>query len=253
MVGSEFKAWRESHSLTQNQLAERMKVTRTTIQNWEAMPGAVPTAVNMAASFLDSRLKQENSMQGPVTLIYSDGPMFVEPYGPRPRPATMQQEAYPSNVMALARVQALWGRDSFCNPFIIEKDGAPIWNTVELGRVANGTDTDAPSLINLLRKTAQSVRESAHLFVRSGARSMTPDATQQRQAEIQAQADRLDKIADAGLKAAVERDDEIEATFKCLRDLGTQAPNELVFSIHHALEIFSQSWAPRIEGPNFRP
>jgi len=226
-------------------------VTRTTIQNWEATPGVVPPAANMAAFVLDARLKQESPLRGPVTLIYADSPMFVDPYGPRHRPAMMQQEAYPSNVMALARVQALWGRDDFCNPFIIEKDGSPIWNAVELGRIANGTDTDAPVLINLLRKAAQSIRENAHIFVRSGARAMTPDETKQRQGAIDAQADALDEIANAGLVGAVERYVQIEAVFKRLLDLGTRAPDDLVSSVYHALEIFRQTWGPRIEGPNF--
>jgi hypothetical protein len=35
-------------------------------------------------------------------------------------------------------------------------------------------DPGAPTLINLLHKTAQAVRDNSHIFVRSGARSLTP-------------------------------------------------------------------------------
>jgi DNA-binding XRE family transcriptional regulator len=251
LTGSQFKAWRESHGLTQNQIAERMRVTRTTIQNWEAASGLVPLAASMAASVWDARLKQEDPFRGPVTLIYADGPMFVDPYGPRRRPAMMQQESYPSNATALARVQALWGRPAFENPLIIEKDGSLLWNSVELGRVVEGSDLGAPTLVNLLHKTAQAVRENSHIFVRSGARSLTPAETKQRQEAIEAQADALDEIANAGLEAAIEADKRIEAIFQRLRDLGTRAPDDLVSAVSHAIEIFGQTRGPRIEGPNY--
>ena len=100
-------------------------MTRTTIQNWEASAGPLPPMAEMVVEVWDARLKQENPHIGPVTLIYADGPMFVDPYGPRRRPAMMRQSSYPSNAMALARVQELWGDANFHNPFIIERDGRP--------------------------------------------------------------------------------------------------------------------------------
>jgi hypothetical protein len=44
----------------------------------EATP--IPQAVDMSCEIWEARLKQENPDLGPVTLIYSDGPMFVDPY-----------------------------------------------------------------------------------------------------------------------------------------------------------------------------
>lgn len=251
MTGSQFKAWRESHGLTQIQIAEKFKVTRTTIQNWEATPGLIPPLASMAASIWDARMRQENPLLGPVTLIYSDGPMFLDPYGPRRRPAMMQQEPYPSNAMALARVQELWGNDSFHNPFVIEKDGSPVWNAVELGRVVSGEDSGAPTLINLLRISARSIRDNSSVFVRNGPRSLTLAETKKRQNAIEAQADALDEIANAGLDAVIDGQAQIEAAFKRLLDLGTRAPDALVSGVHHALEIFKQRQRPRIEGPNY--
>ena len=153
--------------------------------------------------------------------------------------------------MALARVQALWGSAGFENPLIIEKDGSSLWNIVELGRVVDGSDPGAPTLINILRKTAQAVREHSHIFVRSGARVLTPAEMKQRQEEIEAQADALDEIANAGLEAAIEADERIEAVFQRLRDLGTRAPDDLVSAVAHAVEIFRKTRGPRIEGPNY--
>jgi hypothetical protein len=46
----------------------------------------IPQAVDMSCEIWEHRLKQENPNLGPVTLVYSDGPMFVNPYG-RPTPS----------------------------------------------------------------------------------------------------------------------------------------------------------------------
>jgi hypothetical protein len=209
----------------------------------------------MAAEIWDARLKQENPSLGPVTLIYSDGPMFINPYGPRRRPALMQQESYPTNAMAIARVQELWGRDEFHNPFIIEEGGSPIWNIVELGKVVNGSDTGAPTLINLLRATARSIRANSSVFVRTGPRTLTLAEAAARQQAIEAQADELDQIANSGLQVAINDQPKIEEVFKKLRDLGTRAPDVLVSAVHQALVIFEKSRPrlaePRIDGVNY--
>ncbi len=55
-----------------------------------------------------------------MTLIYTDNPMFINPYGPRRPLAMMKQEPYPTNQAAWARVRALWGRDDVHNPFILK-------------------------------------------------------------------------------------------------------------------------------------
>jgi hypothetical protein len=164
----------ESFGLTQSQMAEKLKVTRTTIQNWEASV-TIPTFAEMSAEVWGRRLKQESPGLGPVTLVYSDGPMFIDPYGPRRRPAMMQQEAYPSNAMALARVQDLWGHSDFFNPFIIAEDQTPLWDSVDLAGVIDGRDPDAPILINLIRMMAKSIRANSTIFVRNGPKMLTPE------------------------------------------------------------------------------
>src|SRR5580700_472130 len=140
MNAQELKTWRDQVGLTQQQFANRLGVTRTTIQNWESAATPIPQAVDTSCEIWEKRLKQENPDLGPVTLVYSDGPMFVNPYGPRRRPAMMQQEPYPTNAAALARVQQLWAREDFHNAFVIEESGEPLWNIVELGRAVGGDD-----------------------------------------------------------------------------------------------------------------
>ncbi len=244
MNGKEFKAWREGVGLTQQQLADRLKVTRTTIQNWEGEATPIPQAVDMSCEIWEARLKQENPDLGPVTLIYSDGPMFVDPYGPRRRLAMMQQEPYPTNTAALARVQQLWDREDFHNAFIIEKSGKPLWNVVELERVVAGEDTGAPTLVNLLRAIAKDVRANSAIFVRSGPRSLTPEEAKKRQQAIEGQADELDRIASSGLRAIIRDQLLIEGAFSKLLALGTKAPDSLVSNVAQALVVFEQNQTP---------
>jgi DNA-binding XRE family transcriptional regulator len=243
MNAKKFKAWRERVGLTQQQLADRLKVTRTTIQNWEGEATAIPQAVDMSCEIWEDRLKQENPHLGPVTLIYSDGPMFVDPYGPRRRLAMMQQEPYPTNTAALARVQQLWGRDNFHNAFIIEKSGNPLWNVVELARVVDGEDTGAPTLVNLLRGIAKSVRANSTIFAR-GPKPLTAAEATKRQQAIEGQADELDRIAGSGLRAIIRDQLLIEGAFSNLLALGTKAPDSLVSNIHQALVVFEQNRPP---------
>jgi hypothetical protein len=240
MNGQEFKAWRERVGLTQQQLADRLKVTRTTIQNWEGEATPIPQAVDMSCEIWEARLKQENPDLGPVTLVYSDGPMFVDPYGPRRRLAMMQQEPYPTNTAALARVQQLWGRDDFHNAFIIEKSGKPLWNIVELARVVDGEDTGAPTLANLLGAIAKSVRANSAIFAR-GPKTLTPAEVKKRQQAIEGQADELDRIGGSGLKSIIRDRLLIEEAFSKLLALGTMAPDSLVSNVAQALVVFEQN------------
>ena len=198
----------------------------------------------MSCQIWEARLKQENPDLGPVTLVYSDGPMFVDPYGPRHRLAMMQQEPYPTNAAALARVQQLSGREDFHNPFIIDKFNTPLWNLPELGGVIDGSDTGAPTLVNLLRSIAKHVRADLANFVRNGAKLPSPTEKQKRQRAIEEQADELDRIANSGLQAIIRDQLRIERVFSQLIELGTKAPDSLVRNVAQALEVFGRSQKP---------
>jgi len=243
MDAKELKVWRERVGLTQQQFADKLGVTRTTIQNWESGATSITHAVDTSCEIWEKRLKQENPDLGPVTLVYSDGPMFVNPYGPRSRPALMQQEPYPTNTAALARVQQLWGREDFYNAFIIEESGVPLWNVVELGRVVDGDDTGAPTVANLLRATAKRVRANSAVFAR-GPKLLDPAEVTERQRTIEAQADELDRIAASGLQAIIRDQPLIEGVFARLIALGTRAPDRLVSNVAQALVVFERDRRP---------
>ena len=132
MRGSEFLEWRKRLSLTQAEAGQKFGVTRATIQNWESESTPIPALVDNGCQLWEQESKKRPDF-GPVTLIYSDAPMFVNPYGPT-RLAMMQRELYATNADALERIYDLWGREDFHNPLIMEESGAIVWNVVELSR-----------------------------------------------------------------------------------------------------------------------
>jgi Helix-turn-helix len=132
MKPDQFKEWRKRLALTQADAGTRFGVTRMTIQNWESGATPIPPMVEMGCEIWEREHRKRDDY-GPVTLIYADGSMFVNPYGPR-RIAMMQRELYPNNGAALARVCELYGRADFHNPFIVNEENDFVWNGVELGR-----------------------------------------------------------------------------------------------------------------------
>lgn len=239
MQAAEFKSWRERLGQTQQQIADRLGVSRTTIQNWESNT-PIPQSVEMSCKVWEHRIRQEDPGLGPLTLIYSDGPMFVDPYGPRRRPAMMQQEPHPTNAAVLARVQQLAGSNSFHNPFVLAADHSPLWNAPELARVIEGKDEGAPTLTNMLRKAAKEVRENSAHYVRSH-RVPTPEEIKAHQSKIDAQADLLDGFADGSLASIVKNQTAIEQVFyKLVHELSTKAPDDLVSGVAFAFNVFDR-------------
>jgi hypothetical protein len=233
MDAAEFSTWRKRVGITQEELAERWAgVTRNTVQNWESGATAIPAAVASACSVWERRLKQENPVLGPVTLIYADGPMFVDPYRPR-RLAMMRQEPFRSNPGAIARVIELWGRDDFHNAFIIEQSGGDLWNAVELGRVVTGQDESAATVPNLLSHLAKYIRATASIVVRSGPRLATPKEANAHQARIEFLATKLDRLAVASRQKAIRYLD-VEDILTELRNLGKHPPDQFAFDLADA-------------------
>jgi DNA-binding transcriptional regulator YiaG len=221
VTGTEFAKWRERTGLTQGAAATRLGVTRTTIQNWESGATGVPTVVNTACQLWERRLKQENPRFGPVTLVYTDGPMFVSPYGRRGPLAMMQQEALPTNAAALGRVLELWGEPSFNSPLIMEETHDILWNAVELRRVAHGEDAGAPTparwRASVIREVAEYLRKTSIRFpVRNGARPATPAEADAWRARAQALIAELDHLADEAAEGAVPRQ-EVEQVLAAAR------------------------------------
>jgi transcriptional regulator with XRE-family HTH domain len=140
MRGEELLEWRKRLGLTQAEVGQKFGVSRATIQNWESESTPIPGAIETGCQIWEKAFKKRPDF-GPVTLIYSDAPMFVNPYGPN-RLAMMHRELYVTNADALERIYDLWGREEFHSPLIMEESGEIVWNVVELSRkVAEVTST----------------------------------------------------------------------------------------------------------------
>ncbi|WP_439402872.1 helix-turn-helix domain-containing protein [Bradyrhizobium sp. DASA03068] len=247
MNGEDFQAWRESFGLTQTVLADRVKVSRTTIQSWENMEGELPQAAANIRHIWDRRLKQESALHGPLTLVYATAPMFVDAYRPHAQRAVMIQEPHPNNAAVLARVQQLSGRVDFHTPFVLENERQDVWNAVELDRVSKGDDHQAPTLQNLLFTISQDVREGAKFYVRAGTKTHTPAQKLAQEGKIHALAEELFQLSSRGLAHIVDSGLRIEEIFKELLMLGTKAPDDLVSAVAFALTALEQSPIPREE------
>ena len=234
MNGTEFKAWREGFKLTQAEVADKFGVTRTTIQNWEAQPGDLPRSVENGWKVWDRRLRQEDPLRGPVTLVYADGPMHIDPYGPRRRVAMMQQEPHPSNAAVLARVQMLAGSPGVFNPFVMEDGAHDIWNMMELHRAIDGRDAEAPTLPNLLRRVADGIRVDAPNFVRSGPRVPTQPEIDMRVSDIALFAQELERIAALSVPEILGEHQTVEAIMAGVRQLGIRPRDALVSAVAQA-------------------
>jgi DNA-binding XRE family transcriptional regulator len=132
MDASEFLSWRKALRYTQAEAAEKLGVSRATIQNWEREFTRVPKMVELACLVLTRRWKKRPEF-GPVALIYADEPMWLGPHCPT-RAASLQCESYASNEVALRQAIRLSKGLGFCNPFLIERDGGIIWTTRDLLR-----------------------------------------------------------------------------------------------------------------------
>jgi hypothetical protein len=185
-------------------------------------------------------VRQEDAGLGPVTLIYSDGPMFRSPYGPPQRLAMMHQEQYAMNAQAIARVCELSGCDDFHNPFIVERAGVTLWNAVELARVVEGSDAEAPTRFNLLsrcsatiRALAEAARSNTAFSVWSGPAVPTPTQREERERRTEALAAELDALASSAMQGAVTYQ-HVDERFTALRGLGKSASNSLISDVAKA-------------------
>jgi hypothetical protein len=228
MNGLDFRRWRTAFGLSQQELAEKMGVTRTTIQNWEAQSEPLNVFVENAVKIWDRRLRQEEPLRGPVTLVFADGPMLLPAHGPR-RAAMMQQELHLSNAAVLARAQMLVGKPFFFNPFVLEGDRHDLWNMVELQRAIDGEDDGAPTMCNLLRWLAADIRDNAPNFVRSGASIPTAQEQKRRVRELNALAVQLERIADGTLAEIIAEYSVVEAILTQVRALGIR-PRDIYVS-----------------------
>jgi transcriptional regulator with XRE-family HTH domain len=227
---ADLKRWREKFGLTQTELGKRFGVTRNTIQNYESGTSALPIPIRQAYAVWDDQLKKEMAELGPVTLCYANGPMWVDPYRPRNQFPMLHQEPFATNAAALARVRMIWGRDDVHGPFILERSGNPLWNQNELARVVDGTDINAPTVRNTIKRLADYMIEHKTVFVRG---VPTVDDINERTSEIHATGHALLKLAAESEERCVTYQ-EFEVLLKRLHDLGSYPTNRQVGDVAHA-------------------
>ena len=233
MTGPELRTWREGHGLSQQELADKTGVSRNTIQNWEGSAGALSKSIMTGIQYLDRRLRQEDPLRGPVTLVYADGPMFISPYGPR-RVAMMQQETHTSNAAVLARVRMLMAGNKFFNPFVMEGEMRDLWNMMELQNAVDGRDEGAPTVANMLQKLAATIRSDAPNYVRTGAKLASQADLDKRVREFHALAVQLERIAEQTLPEILGEYRTIEAILGQVRSLGLRPKDSLVSGLAQA-------------------
>jgi len=132
MDASDFLIWRKSLRYTQAEAAEKLGVSRATIQNWERAFTRVPIMTMLACRVLTRRWKKRPEF-GPVALIYTDEALWLEPGYPT-RAVFVQCESYASNEVAIRQTLRLGENLGFSNPFLIERDGGIVWTTRDLLR-----------------------------------------------------------------------------------------------------------------------
>lgn len=127
-----FKKWRKKLGYTQAEAAEKLDLSRAAIQYWEAEIRPVPLAVELACRELLRRWKQRPDF-GPVTLLYSDDPIWQQA-SPPCGVLLLRSERHPNNERAIKR--AIWLRETMnlITPLIVTDDGNVIWSGPELLR-----------------------------------------------------------------------------------------------------------------------
>lgn len=234
MTKEELREWRERFDLGQDDIAKKFGVTRNTIQNWEHGATSLPAVLDDLCKVWEERLEKEMPELGPVVLCYSDGPMFISPYGPRRKLAMLQHKSFPTNAAAIARVRMLWNQPDFHGPFILEQSGKSLWNQVELARVVNGDDKGAPTPRNALAKIATYVMENHTVFAR-GPKVLAPDEVKKRTSNIEAIGKEIMRLAEECEKRTVEYR-EFEERLERLHKLGFFPPERQVGNVAHTIK-----------------
>ena len=121
-------------------------------------------------------------------------------------------------------------RNDFCNPFIIEKSGADLWNVAELRRVAIREDSNAPTLVNLLKRLAKNIKDTSTIYVRRGPKMLTASEAKDQQRRIEALAKQLDGLAADAIEGPISYQ-RVEDILSKLRNLGKHVPNHVISNI----------------------
>lgn len=127
----------------------------------------------------------------------------------------------------------IWGDKDVHGPFIMERSGNPIWNQVELARVVDGNDKNAPTVRNTIRRLAEYILKHSAVFVR-GVRMPTAEEVTAKTDEIRATGEALAQLANESEDRHVSYE-EFEVLLKRLHALGSYPTHRQVSDVAHAI------------------
>lgn len=128
----DLRLWRKELQLTQSDAARYFAVSRATYLGWESGAVALPHNAARITEMVRDQMKRRD-LHGPVTLVFTDGPMTKSPYGTS-APSMMQQELYATTFEAIARARALDESGQANGLLIMSEDGHVTWNIAQLRR-----------------------------------------------------------------------------------------------------------------------
>jgi len=106
-------------------------------------------------------------------------------------------------------------------------------NQVELARVVDGNDKNAPTVRNTIKRLADYILKHSAVFVR-GVKLPTAEEIAQKSAQIRATGDELARLADEAEKRHVSYG-EFEILLKRLHHLGSYPTNRQVSDVAHVI------------------
>jgi hypothetical protein len=143
---------------------------------------------------ISQALKKKNPEFGPVTVVVHDGPA-------KGRVAKQRLEKFPTAKAAVKHVCECIGSPGFHDPFIItDSPSELLWDTRELQRECVRRSC-APGALAAL---ADYVRTNSSAFVQDGPGSFGPSERAQREKQIKALADEIDKLAVRSAEGSVQ-------------------------------------------------
>jgi DNA-binding XRE family transcriptional regulator len=128
----EFKKWRRMLGLTQVDAADKLGVSRGSVQNWEGERNPIPFTVDLACREFTRHWKQRPEF-GPVTLVYADAAMWQTADEPH-RTIILQCMHCENNETAIRHACRMKQTLPASSLLIMAEDGTVIWSGPELQR-----------------------------------------------------------------------------------------------------------------------
>lgn len=129
LTAKTLKSWRNRLGLTQAEAANWFGIARATFINWEG-GGPISRGAGSICRMALKRWKMRD-LFGPVTLVYTDEPMWQSAFGV-PKVPMMQHQYCRNNYDAIHQACTLRALQKVNSAFIMDEEGDVVWNMKEL-------------------------------------------------------------------------------------------------------------------------